>query len=152
SPAFSDSRKRRWASASLYWSASDFFLHCGHPMKISAPKEKLRSPVQRRRLAERNFRPLALELGWLLYEWNRLHESLAEIFAAVLCPNESAVVALAVWHSARSDLAQREMLLAAVIATLTEKLDALKQSVADIPTPSVAAPVPLPQPSKARGK
>ena len=38
------------------------------------------------------------------------------------------------------------------IATLTEKLDALQQSVADRPAPSVTAPVPLPQPSKARGK
>jgi uncharacterized coiled-coil protein SlyX len=37
------------------------------------------------------------------------------------------------------------------IATLTEKLDALQQSV-DHPAPSVTAPVPLPQPSKARGK
>ena len=42
--------------------------------------------------------------------------------------------------------------LSGQIAALTEKLDALKQSVADIPTPSVAASVPLPQPSKARGK
>jgi uncharacterized coiled-coil protein SlyX len=38
------------------------------------------------------------------------------------------------------------------IATLTEKLDALQQSVTDHPAPSVTAPVPLPQPSKARGK
>ena len=38
------------------------------------------------------------------------------------------------------------------IATLTEKLDALQQSVADHPAPSVTAPVPPPQPSKARGK
>jgi uncharacterized coiled-coil protein SlyX len=38
------------------------------------------------------------------------------------------------------------------VATLTEKLDALQQSVAKIPAPSVTAPVPLPQPSKARGK
>jgi uncharacterized coiled-coil protein SlyX len=40
------------------------------------------------------------------------------------------------------------------IATLTEKLDALEQSVANIPAPSVGAPVPMPksQPSKARGK
>jgi septal ring factor EnvC (AmiA/AmiB activator) len=38
------------------------------------------------------------------------------------------------------------------VAAVTEKLDALQQSVASIPAPSVAAPVPLPQPSKARGK
>jgi uncharacterized coiled-coil protein SlyX len=38
------------------------------------------------------------------------------------------------------------------VATLTEKLDALQQSVAKIPAPSVTAPVPLPQPSKTRGK
>ena len=42
--------------------------------------------------------------------------------------------------------------LSGQVAALTEKLGALKQSVADIPTPSVAAPVPLPQPSKAHGK
>jgi uncharacterized coiled-coil protein SlyX len=42
--------------------------------------------------------------------------------------------------------------LSGQVAALTEKLDALKQSVADIATPSAAAPVPLPQPSKARGK
>jgi uncharacterized coiled-coil protein SlyX len=36
------------------------------------------------------------------------------------------------------------------IAMLTEKLDALQQSVANIPAPSVAAPVPTPKapPSK----
>ena len=36
------------------------------------------------------------------------------------------------------------------IATLTEKLDALQQSVANIPAPSVAAPLPIPKapPSK----
>jgi len=40
------------------------------------------------------------------------------------------------------------------IATLTEKLDVLQQSVANTPAPSVAAPVPMPkgQPSKDRGK
>ncbi|XIA64492.1 hypothetical protein ACFIOY_37560 [Bradyrhizobium sp. TZ2] len=40
--------------------------------------------------------------------------------------------------------------LSAQIATLTEKLDALQQSVANIPAPSVGAPVTLPkaQPSK----
>jgi uncharacterized coiled-coil protein SlyX len=40
------------------------------------------------------------------------------------------------------------------IATLTEKLDALQQSVANTPAPSLAAPVPMPkgQPSKDRGK
>ncbi|SIO47980.1 hypothetical protein SAMN05443247_06038 [Bradyrhizobium erythrophlei] len=40
--------------------------------------------------------------------------------------------------------------LAEQIATLTEKLDALQQSVANIPAPSVAAPLPTPKapPSK----
>jgi uncharacterized coiled-coil protein SlyX len=38
------------------------------------------------------------------------------------------------------------------ISTLTEKLDALQQSVADHPAPSVTAPIPPPQPSKTRGK
>jgi uncharacterized coiled-coil protein SlyX len=38
------------------------------------------------------------------------------------------------------------------VATLTEKLDALQQSVANIPAPSFTAPVPLPPAFKARGK
>ena len=38
------------------------------------------------------------------------------------------------------------------IAMLTEKLGALQQAVADRPAPFITTPVPLPQPSKARGK
>lgn len=37
-----------------------------------------------KRLEAKTFQPLAIELGWIVYEWNRLHESLGEIFANVV--------------------------------------------------------------------
>jgi hypothetical protein len=73
---------------------------------------KLKTPVQRRREQERQFKPLALELGWITYEWNRLQETLAELFSDTLGGDPN--IAFKVWHSVRSDLTQREMLRAAV--------------------------------------
>jgi hypothetical protein len=73
---------------------------------------KLRFPGQRRREQERQFKPLAVEIGWIAYEWNRLQETFAELFIDVL--GSDPAIALKVWHSLRSDLAQREMLRAAV--------------------------------------
>jgi hypothetical protein len=79
-------------------------------MGKSGTPPKLKTPAQRRREGERLFRPVALEIGWISYEWNRLQEGLAELFSDIL----ETKIAFAVWHSVRSDLAQREMLIAAV--------------------------------------
>ena len=45
---------------------------------------RLRTPGKRQRLRVRVFRPLAIEIGWLAYEWNRLHEAMAELFADIV--------------------------------------------------------------------
>jgi hypothetical protein len=76
------------------------------------PKKKrsLRTPIQRRREQERQFKPLAVELGWITYEWNRLHEALGELFADAM--GADTYTALSAWHTIRSDLTQRQMLKA----------------------------------------
>jgi hypothetical protein len=57
-------------------------------------------------------RRLFFELGKLIHAWSLLHEWLAGIFQqATECPPH---VSNAMWHSLKSDLAQRELLLAAL--------------------------------------
>jgi len=53
---------------------------------------------------------LAVELGWITYEWNRLHEALGELFADAI--GADTYTALTAWHTIRSDLTQRQMLKA----------------------------------------
>jgi hypothetical protein len=77
----------------------------------TASKRSLRTPAQRRREQERQFKPLAIELGWIAYEWNRLHEALGELFADAM--GADTYTALSAWHAVRSDLTQRHMLKAA---------------------------------------
>lgn len=67
---------------------------------------------------ERAFRPLAVELGWIVFEWNRLHESMGELFADLLFPLDRDV-AFAIWHSNPNDRAQRRL--------LGHTLDAIKE-------------------------
>jgi hypothetical protein len=57
----------------------------------------------------RVFRPFANELGWILFEWNSLHEGLCQIFADLVTP-ANREIAYAIWHSTPSDRAQRDML------------------------------------------
>jgi hypothetical protein len=83
---------------------------------------KLDTPQQRRREQERQFKPFAHEIGWIAFEWNRLQEALAELFADAISDHQP--IAFNVWHSVRSDLTQREMLKAAAAyraATATSK-------------------------------
>jgi len=60
-------------------------------------KRSLRTPAQRRREQERQFKPLAIELGWIAYEWNRLHEALGELFADAM--GADTYTALSAWHA-----------------------------------------------------
>jgi hypothetical protein len=82
---------------------------------VVAPSPKL-TPVQRKRQGERRFKPIAIELGWIIYEWNRLHEALGECFAAIACKHNKPV-GFAIWHSQPNDYPQRELLRAANEAT-----------------------------------
>jgi hypothetical protein len=64
---------------------------------------------------KRAFKPVAIELGWVVREWNRLHEALAELFADVVASADRAIP-FAIWYSAPSDRTQREMLKEVVVA------------------------------------
>ena len=75
--------------------------------------------MQRKRAQARAFRPLAIELGWLTYEWNRLHESLGEIFANVIAgpyldSGDMVRPPLAAWHTLTNERTERQMLRAAI--------------------------------------
>jgi hypothetical protein len=56
-------------------------------------------------------RPYALEVGKLIFEWNKLQEYLGLIFMMTL--KQHSATALAVWHSTDNDRTQRKMLRAA---------------------------------------
>jgi hypothetical protein len=71
------------------------------------------SEAERRRVRQRKFRPFAIELGWILCEWNTLHEHLCHAFADLLEPADREI-AYAIWHSNPSDRGQREMLSCAL--------------------------------------
>jgi len=51
-------------------------------------------------------------LGEVAYSWNKLHETLAKLFATIIGGDSRMI--LAAWHSQVSDRSQREMLRAAI--------------------------------------
>jgi len=75
--------------------------------------EKPVTPAQRQRIMVQAFRPVALEIGWIVFEWNRLHENLCALFGDF---GHHRGTAFAIWHSTSNDRAQRQMLQAAVAA------------------------------------
>jgi hypothetical protein len=77
------------------------------------PPQKAITPARRHQTMVRAFRPVALEIGWIVFEWNRLHENLCELFGDF---GRHRGTAFAVWHSTPSDRTQREMLKAAIAA------------------------------------
>jgi hypothetical protein len=85
----------------------------------AAPAKKRRKsilfgPRYTRIRAERaQFRPLAVEVGWIVYEWNLLQNSLAGLFSELTHP-VLRYVTFSIWHSVPSDRTQREMLRSAI--------------------------------------
>ena len=69
-------------------------------------------------LSEERKLEVASAIGKVTLAWNKLQESLAFLFASILRHREEA--ALAVWHSQKSDLAQRDMIRAATLANANE--------------------------------
>jgi hypothetical protein len=72
---------------------------------------------KRKKDLEETFKPYGIALARLVFHWNRLHEALALLFVTVVNTTEHAAlmspyreVPLAIWHSAKSDFTQREML------------------------------------------
>jgi hypothetical protein len=86
-------------------------------------------------------------VGKVAHAWNYLHERLGVLFVAVTGMERN--LALSIWYSVRSDLAQREMLKAAVNAKLPKAPDDLKwlldraQEVANARNDAVHAPCSL---------
>jgi len=74
-----------------------------------------KSPEEWERARAEAFGPLASELGWVVYEWNRLQAALAELFTDIVSP-DNRTVPFAIWHSQTNERAQREMLRAALDA------------------------------------
>ncbi len=58
------------------------------------------------------YEPYALEIGFLLRDWNSLHEKLCLIFSKLL-PGPNVLPCMTVWHSVPVDRFQRRMLKAA---------------------------------------
>ncbi len=104
---------RRAASCLVSWSG-DFAM----PLKFTPnPRASnvIKTPSDRE--AERIFKPYAIEIGKLVYSWNRLQERLARLFVLV-CGRTDYRIAAAVWYSSNSDLSQRKML--AAVAEITK--------------------------------
>jgi hypothetical protein len=59
-------------------------------------------------------------LGRVAFSWNCLHEVLGQLFATMVGSDRA--VALAIWHSTRSDLAQRDMLRETITVAPQAKL------------------------------
>jgi hypothetical protein len=80
------------------------------------PKFKLiKEPAKRKRARERAFRPFAIQIGWIAYEWNRLQEALGELFSEII-HSGSERVGYAIWHSTDNDRALRNMMQSALEA------------------------------------
>lgn len=76
-----------------------------------------------RKQRQKKFRPYAVELGEVIYTWNRLQESLASMFWHFTKRPDDFFdeVGLAIWYSTPNDRTQREMLRAAVRASERHK-------------------------------
>jgi hypothetical protein len=82
-------------------------------IKPLAERQRLIIYVAPRKRQKRDIDRYAVELGYLAINWNNLHEHLAQIFEASFpSTKKNDRLALAVWHSVNSDLAQRKMLRA----------------------------------------
>ena len=68
-----------------------------------------KEPAKRKRARERAFRPYAIQIGWITYEWNRLQEALGELFSDIVQPDTKRI-GYAIWHSTDNDRTLRNML------------------------------------------
>jgi hypothetical protein len=82
------------------------------PLKERKPMAILSPPLPDR--IEKVFAPYAREVGNLVASWNQLHERLGELFSVIVRKDQPGI-ALAIWYSTRSDLAQRQMLRASAM-------------------------------------
>jgi hypothetical protein len=69
---------------------------------------------------DKRFEPYAIQLGWIAYSWNALHDSLGNIFWT-LTAIRTGDVPLAIWNAVPNDRTQRGILRAVADVTLREK-------------------------------
>jgi hypothetical protein len=100
----SASSRRRAVSCSLNFSGSSLMPTTPRVTRLSIAR------------ARKAFDPFAKEIGHLTRAWNMLHDDLGLIFARLINP-ANPNIGRAVWHSIRSDLAQREAIKAASLAS-----------------------------------
>ena len=67
-------------------------------------------------------RPYGIELGYVAFSWNRLHDNLANLFEIII-QSPSKGIGTAIWYSTDSDFAQRKMLRSATEKALHIKKD-----------------------------
>jgi hypothetical protein len=106
------------ASSSLYCSSDILERVMPKPSGyIITPNGKR---FEMRPLTERSlravFKPYGVEIGYLAFAWNHLHETLSHVFRGVI-KSEGSEISTAIWYSTDSDFAQRNMLRAAVSAS-----------------------------------
>lgn len=90
------------------------------------------------RFGERGFEPYVTAIGRLTLAWNSLHEAMARTFLILLAganpdPDDDRWAKVQeMWHSVRSDLAQREMLRAVAKNPTTKELESFPRLGEDI--------------------
>jgi hypothetical protein len=67
---------------------------------------------------DKRFEPYAIQLGWLAYSWNSLHERLGNLFWT-LTGLQDGRIPIAIWNAIENDRAQREMVRAIAEVALT---------------------------------
>lgn len=60
---------------------------------------------------DKRFEPYALQLGWLAYSWNALHDKLGQLFWT-LTGLDNGKIPLAIWNAVKNDRTQRELVRA----------------------------------------
>ncbi|SRR6266849_7123036 len=69
---------------------------------------------------DKRFEPYAVQLGWIAYSWNALHDALGSLFWA-LTGSQNGNVPLAIWNSIPNDRTQRGVLRAVAQTVLAGK-------------------------------
>ncbi|MGC2776353.1 MAG: hypothetical protein WA418_12060 [Bradyrhizobium sp.] len=68
---------------------------------------------------DKRFEPYAIQLGWLVYSWNALHENLGGLFW-VLTGLQNGKIPQAIWYSVTNDRTQRDMVKAVASVVLAD--------------------------------
>jgi hypothetical protein len=69
---------------------------------------------------DKRFEPYAIQLGWLAYAWNSLHDNLGGLFWT-LTGMQNGKIPLAIWNAVQNDRSQREMVKALAEVALSDK-------------------------------